>query len=84
MGLGLSFGFSMCSGFLAPFWGQPGHRRWAGQGLEGQLMGRWGCLHQLVLRTLKAYAAEAASAAFLASSHRLPGTQEAVLAQDLT
>lgn len=40
MGLGLSFGFSMCGGFLAPFWGQPSHRTWAGQGLEGQLMGR--------------------------------------------
>lgn len=42
---------------------------------------RW--LHQLVLKTLKAYVSEAASATFLAFSHRLPGTQEAILVQDL-
>lgn len=40
MGLGLSFGFGTCCDFLAPFWGQPSHGTWAGQGLKRQLMGR--------------------------------------------
>lgn len=81
MGLGLSFGFSMCCDFLAPFWGQPQDLGRAG--IQGAAHGQMKWLHQLVLKTLQAYVAEATSATFLAFSHRLPGTQEAVFARDL-